>query len=45
MKLAKKKRSKPWNMNDLEKALSDLKNDKSRDFEGYANEVFKDGVI
>ena len=32
-------------MSDLEKALSDLKNDKSRDHVGYVNEIFKKGVI
>ena len=32
-------------MKDLEKALSDLKNNKSRDFEGFINEIFKDNVI
>ena len=26
-------------------ALKDLKNNKSRDFEGYANEIFKNGMI
>ena len=45
MKLAKGKRSSSWEMVDLEKALSDLKNEKSRDFEGYINEIFKEGVI
>ena len=37
--------SKPWLENDLEIALRDLKNNKSRDFEGYANEIFKNGII
>ena len=45
MRLAEGKRSNSWGMKDLEKALSDLKNDKSRDFEGYANKIFKKGVI
>ena len=35
----------PWKMSDLEKALSDLKNDKSRDHAGYVNEIFKKGII
>ena len=32
-------------MADLEKALSNLKNNKSRDFEGLINEIFKTNVI
>ena len=32
-------------MKDLERALSDLKTNKSRDFEGYINEIFKNNVI
>ena len=45
MKLSKMHQSKPWLENDLEIALRDLKNNKSRDFEGYANEIFKNGII
>ena len=45
MKLSKMHQSKPWLENDLELALRDLKNNKSRDFEGYANEIFKNGII
>ena len=29
----------------MERALCDLKNNKSRDFEGYVNEIFKNNVI
>ena len=32
-------------MNDLEKALSSLKNNKSRDHAGYSNELFKSEII
>ena len=32
-------------MSDLDKALADLKNNKSRDHSGYVNEIFKEGVI
>ena len=32
-------------MDDLDLALTNLKNNKSRDPEGYANEIFKHGVI
>ena len=45
MKVAGFKRSKIWTMKDLEKALSDLKNNKCRDFEGFINEIFKVNVI
>ena len=45
MKLARKKSSPDWTMKDLERALSNLKNNKSRDFEGYINEIFKNDVI
>ena len=34
MKLSKLKQSEPWSKNDLEIALKDLKNNKSRDYEG-----------
>ena len=45
MKLARSRKSKPWNMSDLERALSDLKKNKSRDFEGFINEIFKKDII
>ena len=45
MKLAGRKSSAPWTMADLEKALSDLKVNKSRDFEGLINEIYKIYVI
>ena len=45
MKLARSRKSVPWLMSDLEKALSDLKNNKSRDCEGFINEIFKLNVI
>ena len=45
IKLAQKNRSPDWTESDMEKALSDLKNNKSRDPQGYINEIFKHGVI
>ena len=45
MLLAKSNKSKKWTMIDLERALGDLKNNKSRDDEGMINEIFKIGVI
>ena len=32
-------------MNELEKVLKNLKNEKSKDFNGYINELFKEGVV
>ena len=45
MKLSKLHKSKEWSENDLDIALGDLKNNKSRDFEDYANELFKKETI
>ena len=45
LKLAEANSSEPWTMSDLERALGDLKNNKSRDPEGLINEIFKKGVI
>ena len=45
MKLAKSNPSIEWKMEDLDQALRDLKNNKSRDFERYINEIFKPGTI
>ena len=45
MKLAERKRSKKWTTTDLEVALSQLKNNKSRDNDGYINEIFKKDII
>ena len=44
LELAKRNKSPDWTMEQLEKVLSDLKTDKSRDPMGYANEMFKTGV-
>ena len=44
-KLSQLSQTQDWTMKDMEKALSDLKNNKSRDFEGLKNEIFKNGVI
>lgn len=43
--LAAKKHSLDWTLSDLEAALRNLKNNKSRDFEGYLNELFKSDTI
>ena len=45
MKLAESRESPDWTMDDLDEALRKLKNNKSRDFEGYINEIFKKNVI
>ena len=45
MKLAEECTSCPWKMSDLDRALSDLKNNKSRDHAGYCNEIFKKEAI
>ena len=45
IKLAQAKSSPDWTMSDLDKALANLKNNKSRDAEGYINEIFKSGVV
>ena len=45
LKLAEENSSKPWTMDDLERALSSLKNNKARDHSGYINEIFKPGTI
>ena len=45
MKFAGNQRSPDWSMNDLEAALKNLKSNKSRDFEGYLNKIFKLNVI
>ena len=45
MKLANQRRSSPWNLSNLEKALNDLKKNKTRDHEGLVNEIFKKEVI
>ena len=44
MKLSKMVKSKPWSECDLELALRDLKRNKSRDFQGYVNEIFKNEI-
>ena len=44
LKMAKCKRSKDWTMSELDSALSKLKNNKSRDNDGFINEIFKKEV-
>ena len=41
LKLAASRSSSPWSMADLEAAMKDLKNKKSRDPGGLLNELFK----
>ena len=41
LKVAKENRSDPWTISDLEEALKQLDDNKSRDAEGFANEIFK----
>ena len=45
IKITEQNKGGKWTMKDLDRALSDLKNDKCRDFEGYINEMFKEVVI
>ena len=45
LKLAEEKTSAPWDMKALDKALANLKNNKSRDHAGYVNELFKSEMI
>ena len=44
LKLAKANKTPPWEMDDLEKVLKNLENDKSRDAEDHANELFKESA-
>ena len=44
MKMAQRRQSPEWTMADLDLALSNLKTNKSRDPEGYVNEISKNGV-
>ena len=45
LKLAGIRKSRDWTMDDLDEALRNLKSNKSRDFEGYLNELFKLNTI
>ena len=42
--LCQNRKSEPWEMKDLEKALKSLKKNKARDPNGWTNELFKEGV-
>ena len=44
LKLTEKNKTEPWTMEDLQFALKQLENEKSRDPEGYNNELFKESV-
>ena len=45
LKISKLNKSPDWTMKDLNDALKNLKKNKSRDYEGYVNEIFKQNVI
>ena len=45
LELSKENKTRPWKMIHLETVLKGLKKDKSRDPNGWINELFKDGVI
>ena len=45
MKISEQKNSPDWTIQDLDEALRNLKKDKARDYEGYANEIFKNEII
>ena len=40
-KLAKNETTKDWNLDDLEKVLKNLKNNKARDAHGHVYEIYK----
>ena len=44
MKLALSNESEPWSLNDLDKVLKSLKSGKSRDPNGWVNEIFHPDV-
>ena len=45
IELAKENKTQPWKMVHLEAVLKALKKNKSRDPNGWVNELFQDGVI
>ena len=45
IKLSEARKNLPWCMKDLDEALFDLKNNKSRDCDGFINEIFKNDII
>ena len=44
LKLTESNKTKEWTMDDLKEVLKQLEKDKSRDPEGFANEIFKEDV-
>ena len=44
MKLVKLVKTDPWSLDELKEVLKKMAKDKSRDAEGYANEIFKEGA-
>ena len=45
LKLASLKKTPEWTLKELDNALSKLKANKARDFEGFSNEIFKENII
>ena len=45
MEIAARNKTVDWTIDDLNRALKDLKNNKSRDPNGHINEIYKDKVI
>ena len=45
LEIAKHNKSPDWDMTDLDNVLKNLKNNKSRDPLGLANEIFKPNVV
>ena len=44
LKKARKRKTKPWTLKEMEKAITSLKNKKCRDAQGLINEILKPGV-
>ena len=44
LKLTESNKTQEWTMDDLKEVLKQLEKDKSRDPEGFANEIFKEDV-
>ena len=45
MNMANSNKTPEWNLKELDMALAKLKTNKSRDFEGLSNEIFKESII
>ena len=44
LKIASRRKTKPWEMGEMEKAIKSMKNNKCRDSAGLINELLKPGV-